>query len=489
MSYRTILLSCAAVLLFAAPAQANGVLTMQPTVRGAGTISAANGYGCLLSPANANPANSVVTNCPPKSVTATITIRNGVPVIGIASITLSPEPRPGWQFMGWEGCGVLPRGSSVCSRTVTAFDADLTLTPTAVFREIVPVAIGAKPAQFTSDRTPTFGYSSSVAGATFSCAIDAVDVPCSGSSVTLDPLPDGAHTFKVTGVHNTNLSINPASYTFTVDTVAPDTSFAAGVGPGEGALQTVTDETFKLVSSEPTGARFECSLDGAPFAACGPTVSLKDLVPGKHTFAARAIDRAGNVDGTPVKRTWTIAIPDADGDGFNARSDCNDGNAAIFPGANDIPGNGVDENCDGADAAIPVVAAAPPVVASSAGPRSVEQVIVTVAFFARASKRSTKFTTLQVKNVPLGATVNVTCRRRGCPRGLKKRGFTKKNAFGTVTLARFIKKPLRAGVVLTVVVSKPDAISAVKLVKVRPSRKPLISTKCQPPGASRPVAC
>ena len=69
--------------------------------------------------------------------------------------------------------------------------------------------------------------------------------------------------------------------------------------------------------------------------------------------------------------------------------------------------------------------------------------IVTVAFFASAGKKTTKFTTLQVKNVPLGATVTVTCKGKGCPSGLKGKGFTKKNAFGTVTLAKFIKKPLQ----------------------------------------------
>jgi hypothetical protein len=41
-----------------------------------------------------------------------------------------------------------------------------------------------------------------------------------------------------------------------------------------------------------------------------------------------------------------------------------------------------------------------------------------------------------------------------------------------VTLARFIKKPLRAGAVLTVVVSKPGAINAVKTIELRPSKKP-----------------
>ena len=161
------------------------------------------------------------------------------------------------------------------------------------------------------------------------------------------------------------------------------------------------------------------------------------LAPGAHTFEARAIDRAGNVDGTAVRRSWTIAIPDADNDGFNATTDCNDANPAIFPGRVDVPGNGVDENCDGADAVTP------PGRRRQRSAGAPEQVIVTVAFFASASKKSTKFTTLQVKNVPLGATVTVTCKGKGCPSGLKGKGFTKKNAFGTVTLAKFIKKPLQ----------------------------------------------
>ena len=47
------------------------------------------------------------------------------------------------------------------------------------------------------------------------------------------------------------------------------------------------------------------------------------------------------------------ALTDHDGDGFSARfggGDCDDRRADVYPGAEDVPGDGVDQNCEGGDA-------------------------------------------------------------------------------------------------------------------------------------------
>jgi putative metal-binding protein len=65
---------------------------------------------------------------------------------------------------------------------------------------------------------------------------------------------------------------------------------------------------------------------------------------------------AAEIPGNPVDENCDGIAPDADGDGVAAPADCNDSNRAIHPGAADLAGNGIDEDCSGADA----VAATPP---------------------------------------------------------------------------------------------------------------------------------
>jgi hypothetical protein len=66
------------------------------------------------------------------------------------------------------------------------------------------------------------------------------------------------------------------------------------------------------------------------------------LGPGPHHFLG--VNPDGQYD---ILHNAFHVRPDADGDGFGADEDCDDQNAGVHPGAADLPGNTVDENCDG----------------------------------------------------------------------------------------------------------------------------------------------
>lgn len=65
--------------------------------------------------------------------------------------------------------------------------------------------------------------------------------------------------------------------------------------------------TFRFFTTEP-GSTFECKLDRRRFKPCKSPKTVKGR-PGRHVFAVRARDVAGNVDGSPARFSWTILKP------------------------------------------------------------------------------------------------------------------------------------------------------------------------------------
>jgi serine protease AprX len=77
-------------------------------------------------------------------------------------------------------------------------------------------------------------------------------------------------------------------------------------GPLEGSTLTSFDVSLTYAANQ-SGVGYQCSLDGQPFSSCansGVTYSSMSIAP--HTFAVRAADKKGNVDTTPVTRSWRI---------------------------------------------------------------------------------------------------------------------------------------------------------------------------------------
>ena len=165
-------------------------------------------------------------------------------------------------------------------------------------------AIDSGPSRTVNIASASFGFSSSEAGSTFECSLDGAAFGSCTSPKAYDNLSEGSHTFEVRATDAAgNTDATPASRTWTVDTVAPDTTMDSGPS---GTIA-VAEATFSF-SSE-AGATFECRLDGAAYSACTSPKSYTNLANGSHTFYVRAKDGAGNVDATPASRTFTVDVP------------------------------------------------------------------------------------------------------------------------------------------------------------------------------------
>lgn len=148
--------------------------------------------------------------------------------------------------------------------------------------------------------TPRFAFSSEP-GATFACRLDDGDWATCDSPKTYAAQSEGEHTFAVRATDAAgNVDQSPATSAFTVDTTVPDTTLTDGP---TGTVRS-TSASFAF-SGEPAGG-FECRLDGEAWSRCESPHALAWLADGEHAFAVRSVDAAGNADGSPATRTWTV---------------------------------------------------------------------------------------------------------------------------------------------------------------------------------------
>ncbi|HEX3482182.1 MAG TPA: LamG-like jellyroll fold domain-containing protein [Kofleriaceae bacterium] len=177
-----------------------------------------------------------------------------------------------------------------------------TVPPDTILLTGPPAADNSVTAQFT--------FRSSEDSVSFDCSIDnAGFLPCtSGQSFAL--AGDGAHSFAVRARDRAgNLDASPAIYAWAVDTRTPDTQILGGPP----AASPTTTATFTFVSPDAgAGATFECSLDGAGFAACSSPQTYSGLKEAAHSFAVRVRDAVGNLDPTPATRSWTVDLTPPD---------------------------------------------------------------------------------------------------------------------------------------------------------------------------------
>jgi hypothetical protein len=112
-------------------------------------------------------------------------------------------------------------------------------------------------------------------------------------------LAQGTHTVSVRARDRAgNVSAAVTAPAFTVDTVAPNTALESWpVVPVPGAA------SFEFSSPE-AGVGFQCRIDSlTAWAACSSPVSFSAIPAGWWRMAVRAVDAAGNPDGSPA-RVW-----------------------------------------------------------------------------------------------------------------------------------------------------------------------------------------
>jgi hypothetical protein len=173
--------------------------------------------------------------------------------------------------------------------------------------------------------------------------------------------------------------------------------------------------------------------------------------------------------GDPGSGTTVITGPaDADHDGVSPPVDCNDGSAAIHPGAADTPGDGVDQDCSGSDAQLPPIPA-----------RVRDRWTVTNAW--------AQLTALTVRGVPTGGKVAVDCKGRGCPFARR----TVKVRHGRADAGKpFAHRRLKPGTTVQVTITAPGYVGKVMRYRFAGHRKvPSGKALCLPPGALAATSC
>ncbi len=197
------------------------------------------------------------------------------------------------------------------------------------------------------------------------------------------------------------------------------------------------------------------------------------------------VDPTDTVVGCEYSRRLDIPIPvDGDQDGTVASFDCNDANPAINPAAEDVPGDGIDQNCDGFDEQMPYVAGS-----------------VSISTDPRATGRRIK--SLRVIDVVKGTRLVATCTAPKAKKGVKKSRLAKSPcAFKTKTkIARLANRPvafttdfrnrlLPPGTQIQVRVTSPGRVGKVWIYRINRRSAPLETRRCLTKGNfAKPQKC
>jgi hypothetical protein len=243
----------------------------------------------------------------------------------------APEPQPQPQAAPSDTQNVTSPPSIADNQTVIKNQtAQQPASGEAPDTEIVSSLDGAGNAVDNDGLTPsssiTFVLSASIGGMAatdinnFECSLDGSSFTTCTTPAQYSGLSDGAHILEVISLDNSgNRDLSPASFTWTVDTVPPDTIIDSAKDGNnstltDGSSTEFTSITFtfsgtdtSIEEAEEVGIdHFECSLDGSAFSTCTSPVQYDNISNGTHIVEIRAVDNAGNEDPSPSSFAWIV---------------------------------------------------------------------------------------------------------------------------------------------------------------------------------------
>jgi hypothetical protein len=255
--------------------------------------------------------------------------------------------------------------------------------------------------------------------------------------------------------------------------VGQDDATVAGAGTPLGSASRIRFE-YGPTAAYGAVTRWQDLGDGD--AAVARSARLPELSPGTTYHYRAVLDSPLGTVGGADRTLQTTPLPpvpppppaDVDGDGYAAAVDCDDHDASVYPGAPEVAGDKIDQDCDGADDPLP---------------RFFPHV---VTYFDNKAKRWSRFTSLEVDALPAGAQVSLACRGGGCR--FRTWTLTVRHATAKLSLLRALDgSHLHRRAVLELRLTLAQHIGTVVRWTVGPPPKPVVT--CLAPRAKKDTKC